>query len=654
MIKNILLTLVNEKDSELEACEILDLMAKKMNFLPETVDEMRLAFIEALINAKEHAAKANPEAVKDVMAAIGCDAESITLKVRDTGQGFDPTLVEKPDIKKKLKSAHKRGWGLMLMEKLMDGMEISSFPPSGTLISMVKKRLKADPESCDIVREKKHIERLKYILSSFIDLSSFLCQNRDLESGLRSMLRILLGTLGISRGAIYTLDPGRECLQCAVDIKVKAREKLPVIKLAPDETQQLFVQEACEITPILTRIFPYFSEAFTKDEIQFVYSLRAGPDMLGLLMLGPRFGPSEGESEDQELLATLSRNISSAINTFRLMEQLKNANAELDQKVLELDTVREASQQISSVLEIENLPHVVENIFRNDMKIGKFSIALLEPCENRYNICHTGRELPETLDLWSSPVSRYVIQKMEPLFVADVQNEKRFQFHRIGNYQGNSFIVIPIVGQDEVIGLVSITDRIDGLPLTEKEFNLAQLLCSQLKIAVRNANLYKLGITDGLTHLYTLNYFKMRLAQEIARLRRVKSNMGVIVFDIQNFKAINEEHGIRAGDLVLTKIANFIKRQIRFNDIPCRLGGEKFGIIIPDTDAEGVKMVIGKLMSIISENKVVYNGTEILFACSFAANMYDVRQSLEQFVDLTDRKLVESKKLGPNAVVGPD
>ncbi len=468
------------------------------------------------------------------------------------------------------------------------------------------------------------------------------------------MLRILLGTLGISRGALYILDNSREMLQCSVDIKVKAREKLPTIKLTLESMQQLFVQESCEISSTLKKVFPYFSEAFTKEEIQFVYTLRNGAEMLGLLLLGPRFGPSEGETEDQELLTTLSRNISSAINTFKLMDQLKSANVELDQKVKELDAVREASQSISSVLEIENLPFVVQNIFQTDLKIGKFSMALLEPCENRFIVCQTGRDLPETLDLWSSPVSRYVVQKMEPLFVPNIEEEKRFHFHRAGNYVTQSFIVIPIVAQDEVIGLVNLTDRADGLPLTEKDFNLALLLAGQLKIAIRNANLYKLGITDGLTHLYTQSYFKMRMAQEIARLRRVKSNLGMILFDVDHFKSVNEKYGMKAGDFVLAKIAAFIKRHLRFNDIPCRFGGEKFAVILPDTEAGGIKLVAEKLRGLIEENRIIYDGQELAITCSFGYAAYDLRMSLEQYIDLSEKKLRDAKNAGRNAIAGSE
>ena len=656
MIRELSLKIANERDSELDACEFLDEFAKKCDFMTESIDEMRLAFIEAIINAKEHAPKNLPTGVEtDVFTAFSFDGENLTIQVRDFGQGFNPTQVEKPDIKKKLKSANKRGWGLMLMEKLMDGVEISSFPPSGTLIKMVKKRVNIDPpDSGDLVRERKRIERLKYILGSFIDLSSFLCQNRDLETGLRSMLRILLGTLGVSRGAIYIADPAKDVMQCVVDIKLRAKEKFPLIKLSVTELQNLSGQESLEVSSLIARLNPAFFQTFTKEEAELVYLLKSDVEILGMLVLGARFRVEDNEPYDGDLLSTLARNISSAINTFKLMEQLKSANGELDTRVQELSAVREASQTISSELEMENLPFTVERIFQNIMKIGKFSLSIHDPSENRYTICQTGRELPQVLDLWSSPISRYVVQKMTPIFVPDIEKEKRFQFPRAKNYRTRAFIVIPVVVQEEALGLVSLTDRTDGQQMTDRDFNLAQLLCTQLGIALKNANLYKLGITDGLTHLYTQHYLKMRLSQEISRLRRVKSPLSLIVMDMDNFKSLNEAHGDFAGDTVLSKVSNTIKRQIRFNDIPCRRGGEKFAIILPDTHLRGAVVVAEKLRAAIETSKILHHAKELKVTASFGVAPFEINMSLEQLLESGDCQLREAKAKGGNFVSNPE
>lgn len=652
MVSHLFFKLANEKDSELEACEYLDMFAKKCGFMPESVDEMRLAFIEGLINAKEHAPKDIPDGdKKDIHVALSYEEELLKIQIRDFGKGFDPTVVEKPDIRKKLKSSHKRGWGLMLMERLMDGAEICSFPPSGTLIQLVKKKVTSDtPAETDTIREHKRIERLKYILSSFIDLSSFLCQSKNLQAGLRSMLRILLGTLGVSRGAIYTFENDNESLDCLVDIKLRANSRLPQARISPAIFDKLAMRQDGDVTEIVKSEINAFKETFKESEIESVYSLKTDDQSQGILILGSKFKKEDEEMFDKELLQTISRNISSAINTYRLMQELKDTNEMLDNRVKELDAVREASQTISSELEIENLPFTVEGIFRSIMDIHKFSMAIFDPTENRYNICQNNRGLPGTLDLWSSPVSQYVIQKMEPLFVQDIKCEERFNFTRSKNYASESFIVIPIIVQDEVLGLVNLTDKNSEEKLTKRDFELAQLICSQLGIALKNANLYKRGITDGLTRLYTNHYFKMRLSQEVSRLRRVKSPLSIIMLGIDNIEKLLDNYGNTFKDNILVKVGSTIKRVIRFNDLPCRYEGDKFTIILPDTGVEGARIAAEKILEHVRQIVFKNREEEEKISVSLAITQFKINMNLGQFIEEAEILLADAQKQGGNRI----
>ncbi|MBF0410805.1 MAG: diguanylate cyclase [Candidatus Riflebacteria bacterium] len=655
MIKRIVLALSSEKDSELEACEYLENFAKKCDFTTESMDELRLAFIEALINAKEHSVNKAESADKskspEVLAAISYDGEALSIEVRDYGKGFDPSVVEKPDIRKKLKSANKRGWGLMLMEKLSDGMEIKTFPPSGTLITLVKKRVKPEPpEPPDMVRERKMVERLKYILGSFIDLSSFLCQNTHLDTGLRSMLRILLGTLGVSKGAIYILDNDRENFRCLVDIKLKAREKTYVLPVKPEHLRALSTHETPEVSKILFETHPSLRESFSNEDIEHIYLMKNDADILGLLVLSPRYRDDPEDLCDSELLATLARNISSAINTFKLMEQLKTSNSELALRVRELDAIRESGQAISSVLEIEHLPATVEKIFQATMGINTFSIVIREPFENRYKICHVGRDLPESLDLWASPVSRYVVQKMEPLFVPDIDSDTRFDYPRKSKYSSSSFIVIPIINQDQVVAIVNLTDQKDGTKLNSHDFEFAQLLCSQLNIAIKNASLYKLGFTDSLTKLYASAYFKIRLSQEISRLRRVKSELGLIMIEFDQLLSIQEKYNSLAADLVLSKTGGLIRKSLRFNDIPCRYDQNRIVAVLPDTDLQGTWRVAEKIRAAIEGQIVIHGQIELRVTASCGVVVFKPSMSMEELVEAAEKALREAKNQGCNTV----
>ena len=654
LVSHIFLKIANERDSELEACEYLDLFARKCGFSSETIDEMRLAFIEAIINAKEHAPKDMPEAEKnDIHVTLTHVDDNIEISIRDYGKGFDPSVVEKPDIRKKLKSSYKRGWGLMLMEKLMDGAEISSMPPTGTLIHLVKKKFVAvTPDQAEIAKEQKRFERLKYILGSFIDLSSFLCQSKNLQSGLRSMLRILLGTLGVSRGAIYTYEDEREQLSCLVDIKLKANAKLPLLKLSNDTLEKIEQKNDWSVTDII-KSDSMFHNAFKDDQIEQIYALKTDNVLHGFLIIGGRFHKDEEPQDfDSELLTIIARNISSAINTYHLMENLKEVNSTLDKRLTELDKVREATQIISSEIEIENLPATVDGLFRSLFGIRKFSMTIYDPTEKRFMICNNDRGLPSTIDMWSSPVTKYVVDHKEGVLVKDIKTDPRFQYPRCKNYASDSFAVIPVMSQGEVLATVNLSDKGGDGTFTERDFELCKLVCTQLSIALRNANLYKQGIRDALTGLYTNHYFRMRLAQEISRLRRINSELAIIIIGIDKFnELIEKSHTPDFKEVIIKKFGGTIKRVIRFNDLACRFEGEKFAIILPDTTHDGALIAAEKLFNNVEHFTVKTDTEEYHPTVSISVLQYNVKMDVNDFIDLAERNLIKAQNEGGNKII---
>jgi diguanylate cyclase (GGDEF)-like protein len=284
------------------------------------------------------------------------------------------------------------------------------------------------------------------------------------------------------------------------------------------------------------------------------------------------------------------------------------------------------------------------------MNIQKFSMAVFDPTENRYNICQNNRGLPSTLDLWSSPISQHVIQKMEPLYVADLKCEERFSFTRSKNYGADSFIVLPIVVQDEVLGLVNLADKDGNGQLTQRDFELAQLICSQLGIAIKNANLYKRGITDGLTRLYTNHYFKMRLSQEISRVRRVKSPLSIIMAGIDILEELLHKHGAGFKDLVLIKVGSLIKRIIRFNDLPCRYEGDKFSIILPDTTLDGAMIAAEKVLENIRSTTIKHQDIEETVKLSLSITQFKISMNVGQFIETGEKLLTTAQSEGGNRI----
>jgi serine/threonine-protein kinase RsbW len=125
---------------ELVAAMAADQIAQNLSFERKAVDEIRLAVIEACINAFEHSE--SPD--RRVYMNFVCEEDKLLIMVRDFGKGFDPVCVREPDIREKLKSLHRRGWGLMLIRKLMDEVDfVDVSPETGTLLCMTKYRARS-------------------------------------------------------------------------------------------------------------------------------------------------------------------------------------------------------------------------------------------------------------------------------------------------------------------------------------------------------------------------------------------------------------------------------------------------------------------------------------------------------------------------------
>jgi len=129
------LTLPIIPDLELAATKTAEVVAKHMNLDEEKSAEIGMALIEATINAFEHSGSDS----ENVEIHFVIQGDTLVIKVTDKGKGFDPSKVKIPNIEEKLRSDQKRGWGLKLIQELMDTVEFES-TPEGTTVTMTKKK----------------------------------------------------------------------------------------------------------------------------------------------------------------------------------------------------------------------------------------------------------------------------------------------------------------------------------------------------------------------------------------------------------------------------------------------------------------------------------------------------------------------------------
>lgn len=169
-------------------------------------------------------------------------------------------------------------------------------------------------------------------------------------------------------------------------------------------------------------------------------------------------------------------------------------------------------------------------------------------------------------------------------------------------------LALPIATRAAPIGVVTLM-RPENDPFGEDELALLQLLVDQLAIAVQNARDYgeklELSIRDPLTGLYNRRYFHEALEKEIQRTERYGSTACLILFDIDDFKSINDRHGHATGDEVLQEIGRIVEGLIRPADTFARIGGEEFGLLVPETRQLDGLLVAERLRTAISRHQIL-------------------------------------------------
>lgn len=130
-----------------------------------------------------------------------------------------------------------------------------------------------------------------------------------------------------------------------------------------------------------------------------------------------------------------------------------------------------------------------------------------------------------------------------------------------------------------------------------------------------------LSITDALTGTYNRRYFQERLENEIARAERQEGPLALIMLDIDHFKQINDRHGHEAGDRVLREVCRRISQRLRRIDVFCRLGGEEFIVLCPDTGSEQAGVLAEALWQSLRRESV--EGIGIVTASFGIANWHE-------------------------------
>ncbi len=197
--------------------------------------------------------------------------------------------------------------------------------------------------------------------------------------------------------------------------------------------------------------------------------------------------------------------------------------------------------------------------------------------------------------------------------------------------------------------------RIDIIPLKEKHRSVygQMVIISDISIRkITEEKLQLLATTDELTGLWNRRYFIKCLGDELKRMKRHNHPFSLLMVDIDYFKTVNDIFGHNTGDLSLQYLSGLMRNRLREVDLVARLGGEEFGIILPDTDLDSAQAVAENLRKIIAETPFFHDGDTINLTVSIGVTECKPdTASVEELLKLADKALYSAKNEGRNRIV---
>jgi diguanylate cyclase (GGDEF)-like protein len=164
--------------------------------------------------------------------------------------------------------------------------------------------------------------------------------------------------------------------------------------------------------------------------------------------------------------------------------------------------------------------------------------------------------------------------------------------------------------------------------------------------------LQALADTDPLTGLLNRRAFLPFAEDAFAYFRRYQRGLGVLMFDIDHFKRVNDTFGHSAGDEVIRVVGEIIATQLRTTDKVARFGGEEFVVLLREVDGEGIEAMANRIRERIGVTTVIHGLATVTITISIGAAMaMESDRDIQDVIERADKALYDAKSLGRNRVV---
>ena len=213
-------------------------------------------------------------------------------------------------------------------------------------------------------------------------------------------------------------------------------------------------------------------------------------------------------------------------------------------------------------------------------------------------------------------------------------------------------LAVPLPGEAGTLGYLTVFTRSRGHSYSADDVRQLETLALRAGPAIENARRFRearqLADLDALTGLHNRRFFHETLSRECARAHRYERKLSLIIFDLDDFKEINDRIGHLAGDSVLAETAERVRGVVRTADVACRVGGDEFGVILPESSLEDADQLYRRIQSAVSTRPIGQAGKLYL-----SAGVAELRAEDDpvSFFQRADDALYRAKEAGKGRVV---
>lgn len=388
--------------------------------------------------------------------------------------------------------------------------------------------------------------------------------------------------------------------------------------------------------------------------------------LLAVLTLGEKKDRAPYSQPEISYISEIASQAAVALNALLLDQERERARVQLSQQMKSLSVLFDVSRALNFTNDLRKTLRMILDRSKDSVNAQKGSIMLLNPETNELEVrvvrgidpiteqrINEGEMECTKIKIGEGLAGRAANQR-EVVVANEVRTSKEFIQSKSSNVE--NIICLPLIAGDELIGVMNVSNKRSGSTFSKDEIDLLTTLAGQAAMTIKNANLYHLAITDGLTQLYIHRYFDQKLAEEVRRALRYHHPLSLCFIDLDHFKSVNDTYGHSTGDRALLETAKAIRVNLRETDLACRYGGEEFAVLMPETSTEEALMCAERLRSLVEQIQCVSDdGRRVSLRISVGVATIPAHASdAKSLVLKADQALYRSKEKGRNRVTCAD